>query len=443
MHLNDAAQSSISLRLTAGVTLVLLLFMGLGGFSLDRIYQQRAINSLQNELLTHLYGLLSAAEEDTNGLPVFSETVTDPRLNQPDSGLYAMVSDAQGTYRWVSMSLLGESLAQEFLSPGEKRYRHDEQLLQLDYGIAWDDLQGQPRHYTFSVASSLQRYTEELKSFRNSLFGWLGGSVAVLLVVQVMLLRWGLAPLRRAARDIKRIEEGQLEKLEGTYPAELAVLTNNLNSLLAQRQQHLQRYRNALGDLAHSLKTPLALLQSAREEQAGDALRQTLDEQLPQIDTLVQYQLQRAAVMGQSVLLAKVAVRPLLDRLVRGFAKIYHEHALQFQVAVDSDVYFQGDEKDLTELLGNLIDNACKYGNRRIYIEVQGSPCRLIRVEDDGPGIAAEDRQRLLQRGMRADEKMPGQGIGLDIVNEIVASYQARLTVTDSRLGGAAFIIEL
>ncbi len=433
---------SLSHRLILAAVVVLAAFLSIAGFALHTLYEKRAVASLQTQLLGHVYTLLSAAKEDDKGLIKLAELVPDPRLNQTDSGLYAEVRAHQAEYHWLSASILGQQLQlHQPTAAGQAVYRQTDHLLILNFGIAWDDLSGEAWDYTISIATSLDGFRQDMQRFRKSLLNWLGGSALLLLLVQIAVLRWGLSPLKQAAEDIKRVESGQLDKLRGKYPEELRGLTDNLNSLIAHAAANQQRYRNSLGDLAHSLKTPLALLQAAREKDGVDELHASLDEQLPHIDALVQYYLQRASVMGKTTLAQAIELRPVVEKIVRGLDKVYQEKQVKTEVLISKESVFQGDQADLMELLGNLLDNAYKYGNRHIVISADMVPKLVIRVEDDGPGIAEQDRQLLLQRGMRADQKQSGQGIGLGIVNEIVSLYDAQLEVGKSSLGGVIFSI--
>lgn len=433
---------SLSHRLILAAVVLLAAFLGIAGFALHTLYEKRAVASLQTQLLGHVYTLLSAAKEDDKGLIMLSELVPDPRLNQTDSGLYAEIRAHQAKYHWLSASTLGQQLQlHQPMAAGQVVYRQTDHLLILNFGIAWDDLDGEAWDYTISIATSLAGFRQDMQSFRKSLMNWLGGSALLLLLVQIAVLRWGLSPLKQAAEDIKRVESGQLDKLQGKYPEELRGLTDNLNSLIAHAAANQQRYRNSLGDLAHSLKTPLALLQAAREQDGVDELQASLDEQLPHIDALVQYYLQRASVMGKTTLAQAIELRPIVEKIVRGLDKVYQEKQVKTELLVTAGSIFHGDLADLMELLGNLLDNAYKYGNRHIVIAADMKPELVVSVEDDGPGIAEQDRRLLLQRGMRADQKQSGQGIGLGIVNEIVSLYDAQLEIGESSLGGVIFSI--
>ena len=436
---------SLSHRLIFAAVVLLAAFVAIAAFALNAVYEKRAMAALETQLLGHVYTLLSAVDEDEKGLIRLAELVPDPRLNQTDSGLYAVVQGHGVDFKWQSASTLGftrlKSL-QNQAKPGQVSYRQTDGLMVLDFGVAWDDLDGQSWNYTISVASSLADVRQDLQQFRQGLIYWLGSSAILLLLVQVAVLRWGLKPLKQAAEDVKRVESGQIENLQGKYPDELTGLTDNINSLLKHGQANQQRYRNSLGDLAHSLKTPLALLQAAREQNNIEELNQTLDDQLPRIDDLVQYHLQRASVMGKTTLAQAIVLKPVVEKIVSGLDKVYQDKQVKTELLIDEDTVFHGDLADLMELLGNLLDNAYKYGNSQIIVSAQKHARLTIKVEDDGPGIDRTDWQHLLQRGVRADQKLPGQGIGLGVVNEIVALYNAGLTIGQSELGGALFIVK-
>jgi two-component system sensor histidine kinase PhoQ len=431
---------SIRRRLMLSAALVLAVFLGLAGFTLDEYYRQTAFQSLERELQGHVYTLLSAAKENAEGLPVMDTLMPNPDMNIPGSGLYASMKINGSDSLWKSASLeVDNSQFLVEMDPGEKQVAEKDNLMILSYGVAWEDFSGKPVNYTFSVASELTGVHQDLRDFRYHLVTWFGGSAIVLILGQLLVLHWGTRPLQQAASEIKRIENGELERLEGEYPLELQGLTANINSLIEHVSANQQRYRNRLGDLAHSLKTPLALIQAARESNQPDELSGVVDEQLPRIDQLIQYQLQRAAVMGKATLGQSVLLGPLVEKIIRGLSKVYRDKGIDCQITIDPALRFQVDETDLMELLGNLLDNAFKYGHSRILVSANRSASgHSIYVEDDGEGISQDDIERLLQRGARADEKMPGQGIGLDIVNEIMRLYRAQLSVSKSQLGGAA-----
>ena len=290
------------------------------------------------------------------------------------------------------------------------------------------------------MAEDTTVFEAEIDSFRSTLWRWLGGMALVLLLAQGAILRWGLQPLRRVTADLQRIEQGHAERLEGDYPGELTGLTSSLNSLIEHTKAVQSRYRNSLGDLAHSLKTPLAILQSSQAgSDATDASHALLSEQVERMDEIISHQLQRAAVSGRSTLTAPVVIDRIVERLVRTLNKVYQEKQVAVELELDPDATFTGDEADLTEILGNLLENAYKYCRGAVRIGVQQDPRPggiVISIEDDGPGIPPDQVDTLLQRGRRMDESIPGQGIGMSMASEIIALYGGQLTFDNSPLGG-------
>ncbi|MGF1528794.1 MAG: ATP-binding protein, partial [Candidatus Competibacterales bacterium] len=269
--------------------------------------------------------------------------------------------------------------------------------------------------------------------------GVLGGALG-LLAAQGLVLRWSLTPLRQVAREIQDIEAGRQLTLAGHYPAELQPLTRNLNQLVSRSRDHLERYRNTLGDLAHSLKTPLAVLGSSLETGADD-LKHTVREQVVRMNQTVDYQLQRAAAAGRIALTAPVPVSAAAQQIVHSLAKVYSDKGLDFQWQVADELVFNGDRGDLLEVLGNLMDNACKWAAKTVRLRawpLATSGDVVLVVEDDGPGIPDHRRATILQRGVRADPHTAGHGIGLAVVRELVEDiYRGQLTIDDSPLGGA------
>jgi two-component system sensor histidine kinase PhoQ len=341
-------------------------------------------------------------------------------------------------------------------APGEKRYERRpladrSEVMALSSGLAWDIAPGTTRDFVFSVATDLGPYQDQLARFRGQLLGWFFGLVVLLIIALGALLRWVLEPVRRIEREIREIEGGERNALGMSVPRELAGIASNLNELLASEHRRLERYRNTLGNLAHSLKTPLAVMRSTLSSDADPATQdRVLHEQIDRMNDIVQHQLKRAAASGGSVVgQPAVAIEPLLSELRTALIKVYGHKDLLIEYSATPDSLFSGDKGDLLELLGNLLDNACKWCRTRVRVSASriprdlGRPRLLLVVEDDGSGIAPADRQRILERGARADEEMAGQGLGLAMVREIVELYEGRLGIGDSPLGGARIEVEL
>lgn len=445
---------SLYSRLLLAFSLLLCVFLGLTGIVLDRAFRSSLEAGVAEQLQVQVYVLLAAVEEE-DGEFYFGQDVQEPRFSQINSGLYGFVSSAgRGELLRTSSAL---ALDFEQMAPdhepgrGETRfqraYRGDEEFFMHSYGVLWEN---QDEPFVFSVFESTSTYLNEVNRFRASLWSWLGGVVILLLVLQLLLLRWGLAPLRVLAKDLKRIESGEGELLQESYPRELGMVTDNLNLLIQTERKQQARYRTTLADLAHSLKTPLAVIRGILEKQGRESSlpeefrsrMSQIEEQVDRMNQLVSYQLQRAVKSDDTAPLARrVNVATAIDKVVRALEKVYADKRVNIEVSVVPGVLFMGDERDLLEVIGNLLDNACKYGNGEVSVSatLSETPSRQLSivVEDNGPGISAGDRERVLQRGVRLDTLEQGHGIGLAVVADIVNSYGGQIEVSDTSSGGA------
>jgi two-component system, OmpR family, sensor histidine kinase PhoQ len=442
---------SLGTRLRLAASVVLVAFLGLTGLTLDRAFRDSAQAAVQDRLQAQLYMLLGAANLNVFNRLTLPQTLPEARFSTPESGLYADVMDDRGNLVWRSPSLLGQALPffPAVRNPGETRFAplessEGEPLFVLAFTVSWEIAPNRYQLYTFRVAEAQWNFRDQIWSFRRSLWGWLLAATGVLLAVQGLILRWSLRPLRRVAAEIKEIETGQRAELSGDYPQELLLLTANLNALLRQGHAHLERYRNALGDLAHSLKTPLAVLRGVLESGSkSEELRHALGEQLERMNRTVDYQLQRAAASGRIALSAPLPVAPIARKILDSLAKVYAERAPRLTSEIAANTVFYGDEGDLLEILGNLADNACKWCERQVVVrawpvERDGRAELLVEVEDDGPGIPAEQAPLLLGRGQRADPTVAGHGIGLAVVRDLVEEvYYGHLEIGRGALGGA------
>lgn len=441
---------SIHQRLLLAASLVLTAFLGFTGVALDKAFRSATEEALQARLFSSVYALLAAADEGKDGELSMPGSLTDPRFNRPDSGLYAQVEAVQGEYRWHSGSALGRSLAfAQRVPPGDSQVKRldlgdGESLMSLSFGVAWEDFKGHELRYTLAVAEDLKPMLEQVSAFRNSLFLWLGGAALLLLLAQGWVLRWGLRPLRQVAEALTEIESGHTDRLEGSYPKELSPLTSNINSLISHAAARQQRYRDSLGDLAHSLKTPLAILQGLADQTKPLQSEQQglLSEQVSRMNQIVGHQLQRAAASGRTSLSRNLPLKPLVSRIADSLSKVYADKGIAWGIDLPASLSFQGDEGDLMELLGNLMENACKYGQGQVLVQGEKRQGLRLTVEDDGPGIADDQADAVLLRGQRADQQTPGQGIGLAVAMDIVKAYDGRLQIGRSqKLGGAAIML--
>lgn len=428
---------------------VLIIF---AGAALQRAFETSLLTSEESQARLHAYALLGSAELIESDL-VLPRTLQEPRFSQVQSGLSALVYDATGALKWRSESsaLIGDELIARIAEfkpePGSARFMHlrNDQVFLYVYPLVWD-IDGSEYQYLIAILHSDIGTMEEFRTFQAQLWGWLLAVYLLALLLQHLILRWGLKPLNSLAEDISRIEHGESDGLKGRYPDEVEPVTRNLNRLIDTERHQRERYRNTLADLAHSLKTPLAVIKGASEERHTlGSYQQLIDEQAGRMNQIIQYQLSRAVKAKERPLAGSVPLAAPIERICGVLKKVYAGKGIDVELVGLENRYFAGDERDLMELLGNLLENAFKYGERQVRVEAkqQGSELQLS-IGDDGPGIGRDQRQTILQRGARLDTSTPGQGIGLAVCADILSSYNGALEVGRSNyLGGAEFRVYL
>jgi two-component system, OmpR family, sensor histidine kinase PhoQ len=448
---------SLGTRLLIVASLVMAVFFGITGIVIERAYYETADAALKQRLQSFAAMLIAASEPGFDGGVRITHPVPETRLFLPRSGLYARMYRNDGLHAWDSPSLDGKDIAFPVgLERGARRYdtltlNGATAVRSFSIGVAWEGDMPVPEVYTVSVAEDVTAFNAEVAGFRRTLWGWLLVVALMLLTVQWAVLRWGLAPLRRAAGDIAAIEAGRKARLDGVYPAELQGLTENLNALVQNERERRDRYRLALGDLAHSLKTPLAILRGAAEGRDDGGFRATVEDQVERMSGIVDYQLRRAATAGRSALRETVQVEPVVRRVVDALGKAWRDKGVRCAIDIESGVRFNGDEEDLVEILGNLLDNAFKWCRTEISAALRrpGAPGErrggglVIVIDDDGPGIPDDVKAAVFGRGVRGDESREGHGIGLAIVRDIVDAYHGRIEISRSDRGGARVIVTL
>jgi two-component system sensor histidine kinase PhoQ len=437
---------SLLWRLLTASALLLPLTLGATGWYLERAHGE-ALNAAATERL-QLQVLALLAQAEVGEEFTMPAAVLEPRLARINSGLYAMVTDQKGETLWLSASAQMLPDAAQSLTAGlpapTAGSSHDSEyagLFRHAFDVIWEVSPEQSRQLRFIVAESTIPREADIQLFRQQLILWFGVTVLALLAVQFFIVRWGLSPMRRLSAQIAQIEQGAQADLEGVWPEEVRPVVSNLRRLLVGERQRRERLRNTLGDLAHSLKTPLSVMRSSEPDDTDyPKLR---DEQLSRMEDVINWQLQRAQGASGAPL-QRLTIAPALYRLRDAMLKVYADSDLAIEVHCPESAMFTGDERDLMEMLGNLLDNACKHGNDRIRVKVSGGDDHTplsIEVEDNGGGISPALRDYLLQRGARSDQRREGQGIGLAVVREIAESLRAKLVIGDSPLGGASVLL--
>lgn len=438
--------TSLRARLLVVASIILTAFFVLTAAVLESAFRESTLQAQRDKLEGLVYALIAAARTDINGnLTIDASEISDRRLLHSASGLQAALFDEQGRLVWTSTAFL-EMAAPPTPEVGEWRFekRATPSVFALTYGLRWIDLADDPKRYTFAVVEDAMSFERQLDTYRRELWLWLAATAAGLLLIQYLVLRWGLAPLRRLVGELNAVERGEKSEIRSNYPDELKPLANGLNAMIRSERSQQQRYRNALGDLAHSLKTPLAVLRGIAEGETVEASqREPLTEQLGLMEKIMGYQLRRAATAGRRTLAEPIAPAPIAHKLTQALGKVYADKQIRFEIRIDESLRMRADNDDLFELMGNLLDNACKYGATRVGIRLESGPgSTLLQIQDNGPGFP-EHASELLERGARADTQRAGQGIGLASVNEIVKAYEGTIELGASNWGGARVSIRL
>jgi two-component system sensor histidine kinase PhoQ len=442
------AVPSVSRHLLLSISVPLLLFFGLTIFALDVTFRQLTEQALREELQAKVDALIPASDADSSGR-ITPQLESDSLLANPGSGFYAQIRDAHGRQFWRSPSAAGTLI--DFgpvMRPGQRQFAYVDNARQgrlavFRYGLRWEDT---GHDVTFSVAKSMKAYSNQLTAFRTKLLGLFLVLTVALLGTLAVLMRRVLHPIRRLEQEVNEVEGAARARLSDDYPRELAGLALNLNALLKSERARIFRYRDTLGNLAHSLKTPLAVMRASLDSS------RVLDAEIDRMTGIIEHQLKRAAASGGATLgQAPVALAPVARELRTAMLQVYARKDLSIVVEIAADCAFVGDRGDITEALGNLMDNACKWcrGSVRVSAtlgaQATGSLLRAleIAVEDDGPGIAGQDRARVLERGVRADEQVAGHGLGLAMVHDMVELYGGSIALGESALGGARIAMRL
>ena len=432
---------SIQRRLSLGLASVLIVVGLILAQSSLWLFDHSLRRYLREDLKDETQTLLVALVRGQNGVQL-DERRLDPTFQRPFSGHYFRIDFADET--WRSRSLWDRDLPkparaglQDGLGDGPRG-----QLLLVYRG----DYQRFGQRFSISVA---QDYTPILESFRR--LQWLGlglGAAALLLILlaQRYTVRSALRPLERVREQIAQLQQGRRTELDSQVPEELEPLVAQVNHLLSHTEDTLKRSRNALGNLGHALKTPLAVLVSLSErEELRDQpeLQATLREQLAQIRQRLERELGRARLAGEALPGAHFDCAAELPGLFSTLGMI-HSHGLKLEWQAEPGLCLPWDREDLLELLGNLLDNACKWADAEVRLSLvqEGEGYRLW-VDDDGPGIAPERREAVLGRGTRLDEQVAGHGLGLGIVRDMVEAWGGSLSLEDSPLGGLRVAISL
>jgi signal transduction histidine kinase len=452
-------RGSLRMRLLAGTLFWIAASILVAGWGLGGLFRQHVAAQFHAELRTHLDQLTAQLTFDEQGRPRLTLPLSDPRLSLPYSGYYWQVdrvddATAKGLLR--SRSLWDHVLAVPPDTPADGEI-HEHSVAgpegrilgMIERSVRIDDAaDGKPRTFRLITAADERLMSEPVRRFSGVLWaalGVLGAGLVIAALVQVFV---GLAPLRALRTALGKVRSGGTQRLEGNFPAEIMPLIEEFNSVLAQNAEVVERARTHAGNLAHALKTPLSVLANAassKDHRDSDLARLVAD-QIGAARTQVDYHLARAQVAASTrVPGARTALLPVIEGLVRTMRRIHAERQIEFVIRpLPETMSFGGEAQDLQEMLGNLLDNASKWAAQKVELGAQASGATVtITIDDDGAGLAAAERDRVIQRGIRADEQVPGSGLGLAIVDDLARLYGGRVELADSPLGGLRAVLTL
>ncbi|MCC6195794.1 MAG: sensor histidine kinase [Burkholderiales bacterium] len=457
MSLPARLRESLRVRLLAGTLIWILASIAVAGWGLDALIRDHVERQFLAELRTHLDQLTANLVVGKDGAPELSTPLTDPRFSRPYSGLYWQVDRVAGSTASAAPGLLRSRSLWDYILdvphgtvPDGELHQHrvpgpqGTRLTAIERSIY--PAQQPDQAIRLIVAADEAGMIVPMQRFRGMLWVALGLLATGLVAAAVMQVVIGLAPLARVRRELTAVREGKAQLMAGPFPAEVKPLVDEFNVVLGQNAEVVERARTLAGNLAHALKTPLSVLANAARAEGDGEFAQLVGDQIEIARRQVDYHLRRArSAAATRVPGARTAVIPIVEGLVRAMQRIHADRHLELAVVPMAEgLAFRGEEQDLQEMLGNLLDNACKWARHRIELSAKHEYGRLtITIDDDGKGIARERRQEIVQRGARADEQVEGSGLGLAIVDELARLYEGEIRLEDSARGGVRAVLIL
>ncbi|MEK9722844.1 MAG: HAMP domain-containing sensor histidine kinase [Rhodospirillaceae bacterium] len=438
---------SLGSRLLTGASLRLIAALAVSYVVLTDLFRETVSRNFDIVLMDHVDELLMLLDVGDDGAVALSRHPVDPRFVKPDSGWYWSIAAANG--RTVTSGSLGinrmpattDVPANSTVDPYHVRDHAGRTIRVIGKRLR---PQGADADLTIRLSGPAVVIDDAVAQFNGALMLALAGIGLALIAAVVFQVYVGLRPLRIIGQSLAAIRTGQATRLEGGFPEEVAPLATEVNALLNHNERSLAHTRNRVDDLAHALKTPIAALTNAAEAIEGTD-GQAIRDQVAAMAKSVEHHLSRARIAGTGdVIGARTSLRPLVEGLHRTVSQIYADKNLEFDIDLVGDPVFRGESQDLAEMLGNLLDNTCKWADRRIQFSGRANGDELvIEVGDDGPGIAEVDRDEAMGRGGRLDDATPGDGFGLPIVRDIAEHYQGTLELARSPAGGVAATLRL
>ena len=410
---------------------------------LDNAYKRSTLSIEFLRLENVLQDLITLTDPSIEKDNIIVNADINNRLRRPLSGLYAQVNDMQGKLIWRSSSTMGQSLpVVNNIKQGEKKFykilfNKTEPLFAMSYLVKMSEF-NKNKMFIFSVAENKYYFNKQLSEFSQALWDSLVSFIVLIVFILIVILNWGFYPIKKLTKEIKKVEDGELKYLKSAYPKELIYLKNNINHFIEHEEKRRTRYINAIADLAHSMKTPLAILRNLkRGSSQKNNIQYVIDEQLKRLEEIVCYQLQRAATSGATIFPRPIFIVLIINKLLKALQKVYIDKNVLVDNLVPPHLMFYGEELDLFEVLGNCLDNAFKWCHDKVVIKGSKKHKLMIVVEDNGLGFPTKTIDNFKKRGVRADESKSGQGLGLSMATEIVEIYGGELLLSNLHPNGA------
>ena len=447
--------NSLAFRLFASAAAWTLVVLPVTAFLLLSLYRQAVERNFDARLNVYLTSLVASTTAEGAETPTAPANLGEPSFTIPFSGWYWQIKElAAERPLFISDSLLDQQLklpSQEGVVPDQTLTRRayapgpqDQRLRVVEREIRPAGAQSTP--YSYAIAGDAAEIERDLGEFRTMLIAALGVLGLGLVVATLFQVRFGLAPLRAIRHDLAAIRSGDAERLEGELPSEIRPLQQELNALIQSNREIVDRARTHVGNLAHALKTPLSVITNEAREKDSPLAGKVI-EQAELMRTQITHHLDRARVAARSGAIGDITdVDGVLKGLKRALDRIYEGRALELDVRSDPGLKFQGEKQDFEEMVGNLLDNACKWAKSRVWVSAaraDGDGKFEVLVDDDGPGLTEAERAKAVRRGQRLDETKPGSGLGLSIVADLAHLYKGRFELEPSPQGGVRARLEL
>ncbi|MCC8979630.1 sensor histidine kinase [Bradyrhizobium acaciae] len=445
--------SSLATRLFVSATAWVVVILAITGVILSSVYRDATERAFDRRLNLYLRTLIAEVATPDEPADRQFQSLGEPLFDLPLSGWYWQITrtDTEKGETRASRSLWDKKLP--------KLEEHGAELTAAGVRLGYvDGPEGQSLRvverpvdlgadgkFLVSVAGDATEIFDETRSFDYYLGGTFAALGIVLLLTTIFQVRYGLAPLKRISDSIADIRSGRAERLEGRFPVEIAPLARETNALIDANREIVERSRTHVGNLAHAIKTPLSVIVNEAAAHAADPFASKVLEQAGVMRDQVAHHLERARIAARATIVSTITdVAPVIEALRRTMEKIHRDRDLSIEAKADPAARFRGERQDLEEMVGNLVDNACKWAASQVFIEVavvppqaSGAGPRLrIVVDDDGRGLSEAERAQVSRRGQRLDESKPGSGLGLSIVTDLAGLYGGNLTLNDAPIGG-------